>query len=79
MRSEAAGGQTNRPRNRPSGAGDPGAATPEALAAALYSVLSGLHEVRVSGHPAMHGYAQTVVEGRFDLNEVSRKVLALLR
>jgi hypothetical protein len=57
----------------------PGSGAPEALAAALYSVLSHLHEVKVSGHPTAHGYVQTVVDGRFDLNEVSRKVLALLK
>jgi hypothetical protein len=50
---------------------------PEAVAAALYSVLSQEPDAKVAGNPAAG--EQTQIRGQFDLNDVARKLLSFAR
>jgi len=70
LRKEGAGEQKEKKKNR--GFTPP---APEAVAAALYGVLS-QGGGTVDGHPRQGN--PTRIDGRFDLNEVARKLMAAL-
>lgn len=51
--------------------------SPEAVAAALYGALSRVAGGTVDGDPGQ-GHRTTRIDGRFDLNDVARKLIAAL-